>query len=126
MNQREAIFKRGRFWPFRFRVDGKRIHLSTHETVNAKPFLVAQQAHEPAKCRARAEDPEPTIHALETLWSDAIRRPGGECQAGLPEMSGRVLRAPNRTAQITGLVGGKVAENLAQNRTNPSREIYCR
>jgi len=71
MNWEVAIFKVGQVWHYRFRLDGQRIQRSTKETVYAKALPVAQQAYEAAKCRARGEEPEPTVRQLVELWLQA-------------------------------------------------------
>lgn len=60
----------GDVWHYRFRLHGKRRQKSTNEPLrcNARAELVAQEAYEAAKLRARGDEPEPTLQELVDLW----------------------------------------------------------
>ena len=61
-------FKDGKYYHFRFRMDGKRRQRSTRETTLAKAEAVVKEAHEAARLRRRGEEPETTVHEAVTLW----------------------------------------------------------
>lgn len=61
-------FKDGKYYHFRFRLDGKRRQKSTGETTLARAEAVAKDAYEAAKLRSRGEEPEPTLQEAVALW----------------------------------------------------------
>lgn len=68
---RVSLFRVGRVWHYRFRLDGIRVQKSTRETDRTKAMAVAVDAFEAARKRARGEEPEPTLGDLVGLWLNA-------------------------------------------------------
>jgi len=64
-----SLFRVGQIWHYRFKLPGQpRVQKSTGETIRWKADLVASDAYEAAKLRARGEQPCPTVQGLVLAW----------------------------------------------------------
>lgn len=59
-----SLFRVGQVWHYRYQLDGQRVQRSTRETLRLRAELVAEDAWEAAKLRARGQEPEPTLREL--------------------------------------------------------------
>jgi len=79
----------GGIWHYRFRLDGKRIQRSTHETNRRRAEEVAQQAYQVALARSRGDEPCPTLGELVGLWLAAHSRTASPAHQKALETFGR-------------------------------------
>ncbi|OQA32388.1 MAG: Tyrosine recombinase XerC [Acidobacteria bacterium ADurb.Bin340] len=66
-----SLFRVGQIWHYRYQLDGQRVQRSTRETLRLRAELVAEDAWEAAKLRARGQEPEPTLRELVGMWEQA-------------------------------------------------------
>ena len=72
MSTTYSLFPVGKVWHYRFKLpDQPRVQRSTGETVRRKADLIASEAFEAAKLRARGEKPCPTVQGLVLAWLEA-------------------------------------------------------
>ncbi|WP_434715497.1 tyrosine-type recombinase/integrase [Paraburkholderia sp. A3RO-2L] len=64
------LFKVGKVWHYRFRINGARVQRSTRETVKHKADAIAGKAYNRAKLWARGDEPTPTLRELVVQWLD--------------------------------------------------------
>lgn len=69
--QTYSLFRVGRTWHYRFRLDGRRVQRSTHETDRREADRIAADAWGAALKRSRGEEPEPTLAGLAEAWIQA-------------------------------------------------------
>lgn len=62
------IFRVGRFWHYRFQINGARVQRSTRETVKHRAEAIAERAYRNARMWARGEEPVPTLRELVSQW----------------------------------------------------------
>lgn len=69
--QTYSLFRVGRVWHYRFRLDGRRIQRSTRETDRKLADNLASDAWDAALKRSHGEEPEPTLAGLADAWIQA-------------------------------------------------------